>query len=127
MTLERFGPMFKQVQALIALCDFLDEDRMIGLGAAYQRRGPDDGRYAQRAAGLVGRTRQVAAASWDLSQAIEVNGFYSPPNAVMLSSMAGREVAMGVATRDLIGTAWYGQSDYDRLVYPWKEIFPESV
>lgn len=127
MSLETYGPMFESIQGLIYLTDFLDEDRMAQMGYAYRERGPDDAKYAWRAAELAGRVKETGRASWDVKQGVEVNAFGYERQNKLFCSTAAADAGIAVATRDLIGTAWYGQSDYDRLVFPWKEVFPESV
>jgi hypothetical protein len=127
VTLERYGPMFQQVRVLIDLADFLDEERMIIMGDAYKARGSDDARYAWRAARERDRVQATGNASWDVKQSVEVNAFGYERASMLFCSNAAADAGIAVATRDLIGVAWYGQSDYDRLVAPWKEIFPESV
>lgn len=119
--------MFEQVKSLIDLTDFLDEERMRIMGDAYNARGADDARYAWRAAREKDRVQLSANASWDVRQSVEVNAFGYERASMLFCSNAAADAGLAVATRDLIGVAWYGQSDYDRLVAPWKEIFPESV
>jgi hypothetical protein len=125
MTSERFGPMHGQIEMLYELCDQLDEPAMKKIADAYKYRGGDDAKYAWRAARAEDREKQVGAAAHYLSSSVSANGFGYDQMTVVLCGFAARDLGTAVATRDLIGKHFYGQSDYDRLVYPWRAAFPE--
>jgi hypothetical protein len=117
--------MSDDIEMVVALGDQMTEEDMQLIFDAYILRGADDGRYAWRAARAAGRESQVAAAAGALSKEIEINGFDRDRGLVTITSRAAFDLGVAIATRDLIGTEFYGISDYERLLYPWRAAFPE--
>lgn len=116
--------MSKEIEKAVSLGDSLTDEAMQKIMDAYVERGADDGRYAWRAAREAGREAQVAAAAGAMAREIEVNGFSRPKGLIIITSRAAFDAGVALGTKDLIGVAFYGKSDYDRLLYPWRAAFP---
>lgn len=123
--IERFGPMSSEVVKAVETADRLTDADMRKIMDAYVLRGADEGKYAWRAAREVGRESEVAAAAGAMAKEIELNGFDRPRGLIVIASRAAFDVGVALGTRDLIGVAFYGQSDYDRLLFPWRAAYPE--
>jgi len=118
--------MSKEIEKAAEVGDRITDDDMEKIMAAYVERGADDGRYAWRAAREVGRESEVAAAAGAMSREIELNGFDRPRGLIVITSRAAFDAGVALGTKDLIGVAFYGISDYERLLYPWRAAFPET-
>jgi hypothetical protein len=118
--------MTTEIEKHKATGDLITDDDMQKIMDAYVERGADDGKYAWRAARMVGRESEVAAAAGAMSKEIEINGFDRPRGLIVIASRAAFDAGVALATKDLLGVAFYGQSDYDRLLYPWRAAFPET-
>jgi hypothetical protein len=122
----RFGPMTKEIERSASLGDQITDEDMQKIMDAYVLRGADDGKYAWRAAREAGRETEVAAGAGAMSKEIEVNGFDRPRGLIVITSRAAFDAGVALGTKDLLGVAFYGQSDYDRLLFPWRAAFPET-
>jgi hypothetical protein len=123
---ERFGPMTGEIERTALVGDEITDQDMQKIMDAYVLRGADDGRYAWRAAREADRESEVAAGAGALSKEIEINGFDRPRGLIVITSRAAFDAGLALGTRDLIGVAFYGISDYDRLLFPWRAAFPET-
>jgi hypothetical protein len=117
--------MTTEIEKHKAAGDVITDSDMHKIMSAYIERGADDGKYAWRAAREAGREAQVASAAGAMSKEIELNGFDRPRGLTVITSRAAFDAGLAIATRDLIGVAFYGISDYERLLYPWRAAFPE--
>lgn len=117
--------MSGEVEKAVAKGDHLSDEDMQKIMDAYILRGADDGKYAWRAAREVGRETEVAAAAGAMAKEIELNGFDRPRGLIVIASRAAFDAGVALGTKDLIGTAFYGLSDYDRLLFPWRAAYPE--
>jgi hypothetical protein len=118
--------MTTEIEKHKAAGDVITDDAMHKIMAAYVERGADDGKYAWRAARAVGRESEVAAGAGAMSKEIELNGFDRDRGLIVIASRAAFDAGLALGTKDLIGVAFYGLSDYDRLLYPWRAAYPEA-
>jgi hypothetical protein len=127
---EEYGPMALHILDFMSQVDDITTGQLEQVNHRAAYRGPDLATYAWRAARAAGREQQVANAGEACSNAVKMLQLLADMgtnDAVKAAARSANDVGIALASRDLIGTEFYGRSDYERLVYPWKGCFPQML
>ena len=115
--------MTEQVAAIIERCENLSRSDLDTIISVWKERGEGADVYALKALETADEERKAEASRvrQAMTRAMERHIPYVGLNYVFLAK-AGSELALAIATHDLLGQGWYMQCDYDRLVAPFRAV-----
>lgn len=125
--IQDYGPRSEEIKRLIFVLGELTPEQISMIIMVAEDRGPGDRKYARRAALAADRELETRRASSHCATAVDyLQRRIGPAGHAVLHEAAG-DAGIALATQDLIGFAWYGQSDFDRLIAPIREAIPEII